>query len=374
MANYQFINTAEALEQCCASLKNSSILAVDTEFVRERTFYPQPGLFQVSDGSSIYLIDPKAIEQLQRFFDLLEDPNIQVIMHSCSEDIELLNAMGCGVVRNLFDTQVAANWLGMGQSLSLVRLVEHYKQVVIEKELTRTDWLARPLSDAQLNYAAIDVLYLHDILQQQQDELKTVNFYTNVVEDSDLRCIKKMPDDQLAYLKVNKAKTITGENLKTLKNLAAWRERRARLDDRPRQHVVKDKELLELSINQPVTLDQLNTTAELLPSAIRRYGAEILNEITSAQTAVTVDPVLSFRSLPGAGNTLNACRDMMVTIHLEKDMPREVLPSKRWLQQFLLHQAASWYPMPEGWSGWRKELLEEPLHQIISTNRFNQSS
>ena len=154
--SFRYIDNQKDLRDCCTVLRQSNLLAVDTEFVRERTYYPQPGLIQVSDGTNIYLIDPNVKLQLKIFFELLESPDFRIVMHSSSEDIELFNYMGCGTIENLFDTQVAAAWLGMGQSLSLQKLIEQYENILIKKQLSRTDWLKRPLSDAQLDYAAVD--------------------------------------------------------------------------------------------------------------------------------------------------------------------------------------------------------------------------
>ncbi len=371
MTSYDYIDNNDDLIRCCLVLQDSSVLSVDTEFVRERTFYPQPGLIQVSDGNNISLIDPNACDNLQPFFDLLETSNIKIVMHSSSEDIELFYSMGCGVIQNLFDTQIAASWLGMGQSLSLQKIVEYYEQVVIEKQHSRTNWLKRPLSDAQLEYAAIDVLYLNSICEQQQNALLELGYSDFMVEDCDLRCEQKSVEasEQLAYLKVKKALIATGESLNRLQQLAIWREQAARKNDRPRQHVIKDQQLLCIALEGHTTLEHLTRQCELPPFIIRRYGEQIIEAMNNLVT--DTKPVVSLKSLPNANKTLSDCRALMVDINLEKNIPREVLPSKRWFEQFLLHHAVQWYPEPDGWKGWRKALLEEPLNKIINENKFN---
>ena len=373
MIAFEYVDSQKKLDECCKRLQHSPVLSVDTEFVRERTFFPRPGLVQVSDAHQISLIDPISCANLQPFFALLESPDIQIVMHSCSEDIELFYFMGCGTIHGLFDTQIAAAWLGMGHSLSLQRTVEHYESVFIEKQLSRTDWLKRPLSDAQLEYAAIDVLYLHAIAKQQQASLREAASLDFMLEDCDLCCEKKSlsENDNLAYLKVSRAITATDEALNRLQQLSSWREQRARKDDRPRQHVLKDLQLLSICMEYPETLDQLAEKCEIPTFVIRRYGAEIINVITESCSQNTVTkPVLSLRSISGGGKVLKDCRDFMVDIHLQEKIPLEVLPSKRWLEQFLLHSIADWYSMPDGWKGWRKNLLEEPLQRIIKENDF----
>lgn len=379
MPSYQYIDTQEALEKCCLQLQKYSLLSVDTEFVRERTYYSQPGLIQVSDGNNISLIDPNSAIDLTSFFKLMESPDIRIVMHSAGEDIELFYTMGCDTIRNLFDTQIAASWLGLGQSLSLQNLVEHYEQVTIAKQLSRTNWLKRPLTEAQLEYAAIDVLYLNSICIQQEKLLSENGFLDHMLEDCHMRCEQKAIDanDQYAYLKVKTAIKATDDALGRLQLLSSWRERQARADDKPRQHIIQDRQLVSICIENPTSPGQLSAQCGLPPFIIRRYGKQLLEllQLYSVNNAeVNLDhKVLSLRDIPGAGKTLDACRKLMKEIHQKHNIPSEVLPSKRWLEQFLLHLAADWYPAPDGWEGWRVILLEEPLLNCIKINRFNQT-
>ncbi len=376
MIPYHYIENQQQLENCCHYLVKYTTIAVDTEFVRERTFYSQPGLIQVSGGNQIYLIDPVICENLQSFFTLLESEELAIIMHSGSEDIELFYSMGCDTIQNLFDTQIAASWLGMGQSLSLQKLVEYYEKIKIEKQQTRTDWLKRPLSEAQLHYAATDVLYLNNIYQQQKKVLFNADYLDYMQQDCDLLCEKKSSSlDQQAYLKVKRAITTSGDSLLRLQALSSWREQKARLDNKPRQHIIEDEQLVQISLEFPQTIDQLSSRCSIHPAKIRRYGKEIVDVILK-QTRLEQEPqpVLSLRSLVNGGNTLNDCRALLTTLQEQSGIPREVLPSKRWLEQFLLHYVADWYPQPVGWSGWRKELLEEPIRQLIKKNEFKKIS
>lgn len=376
MIKFTYVDDEIALKECCDALAASSTLSVDTEFVRERTFYPQPGLIQVSDEQNIYLIDPSACGSLSAFFELLESPDIRIIMHSSSEDIELFYFMGCGVIQNLFDTQIAAAWLGMGMSLSLQRLVEHHNNIVIEKQLSRTDWLKRPLSDAQLEYAAIDVLYLNTICAEQEASLIEQGFFEFMLEDCILRCATKRVEEQdrLAYLKVKKANTLEKIALSRLQKLSVWREQMARKYDKPRQHVIKDAQILSISLLGADSVEELEKNVDVSTNIVKRFGADIITllRVDTNNSAPGVNPVINFRALAGAGKTLNDCRHIMVGINLNDHIPLEVLPSKRWLKQYLLNHAANWYPMPDGWAGWRKKLLSEPLANAIKENGFNQ--
>ncbi|MCP4412512.1 MAG: ribonuclease D [Gammaproteobacteria bacterium] len=370
---FNYIENQQQLDVCCQTLEQRDCIAIDTEFVRERTFYPQPGLIQVSDGDQISLIDPIACKDLQPLFNLLEAEQITIIMHSSSEDIELFYHMGCGIITRLFDTQIAAAWLGMGQSLSLQNLIISYENITIEKQLSRTNWLQRPLSDAQLQYAAKDVLYLTDIYQQQTTELSKAGFIEHLKQDCDLLCEKKsiQLNDDYAYLKVKKALLASGDALSRLKVLSRWREQQARKENKPRQHVIKDEQLLSISIEFPKTIEQLEVNCNLVPYHIRRYGNALLSIIKNLQKEKEItEPVINIRKLPNGGKTLNQFRGLLNELHEQTNIPREVLPSKRWLEQFLLHYVAHWYPQPDGWIGWRKQLLNQAFMQIINQNNF----
>ena len=163
---YQYIDTYDALRNYCQQAEQQLVIAVDTEFVRTRTFYPQIGLVQIFDGIDVVLIDPIAIDDLSPLKALLTNPNVIKILHACSEDLETFEyAMGI-MPEPLFDSQVGAQLAGLGNSLGYGRLVELLQGVVLEKGESRTDWIRRPLSPKQLQYAAEDVIYFIAVLPQ----------------------------------------------------------------------------------------------------------------------------------------------------------------------------------------------------------------
>ena len=141
----------------------SDILVLDTEFVRTRTYYANLGLIQAYDGKRLALIDPVSITDLSGFWQLLSNPNIVKLVHSCSEDLEVFAHYGQCQPTPLFDSQLAASVAGLGHGLGYAKLVEMCLDVSLDKGESRTDWLKRPLSDAQLQYAANDVYYLYQL-------------------------------------------------------------------------------------------------------------------------------------------------------------------------------------------------------------------
>ncbi|NNJ73358.1 MAG: ribonuclease D, partial [Enterobacterales bacterium] len=211
--DYQLIEEDDHLSEVCHDLMHTQYVALDTEFVRERTFYPIPGLIQLADENQIYLVDPLKVTDLQPFLNLLENPFVTKVMHSASEDIELFFAMGCTQPKAIFDTQIAATWLGAGLSLSLANLVKYHTEIELDKSQTRTNWLARPLSAKQSAYAALDVKYLLGISKKQQELLASLGFAEYVKEDCEIACM--VPDDDLenAYLQIKRAHYLKGRLL-----------------------------------------------------------------------------------------------------------------------------------------------------------------
>ena len=156
----QYIDNTSDLEKLCHSLANVEWLAIDTEFVREKTYYAQLCMVQISDGNLISLVDTLAISDLGPLCSLLAKPGITKVLHSASQDLEIFYQLWGYVPEPLFDTQIAAALLGQPGQVSYAAMVEKYFDVQLDKSHSRTDWSRRPLSQAQLDYAAADVDYL----------------------------------------------------------------------------------------------------------------------------------------------------------------------------------------------------------------------
>ena len=160
---YNFITSNQALADFCQQASQAEAIAVDTEFVRTRTLYPQLGLIQIYDGKQLVLVDPLSIDDFSSLTELLTNPNVVKILHSCSEDLETFWHAFKVMPSPIFDSQFAASIVGMGPALGYAKLVEIMLDVIVDKGESRTDWLARPLRDEQCDYAAKDVLYLFQL-------------------------------------------------------------------------------------------------------------------------------------------------------------------------------------------------------------------
>lgn len=243
-----FINTNAALQDYCQHLRQCDVIALDTEFLRVRTFYPKPGLFQVNDGENIALIDPLAITQWECFSAILADPNIVKVLHACDEDIELFHHFLAVEPVNIFDTQVAAAFCGYDFCMGYQRLVAAMFNVDIEKGESRSDWMQRPLSDKQIHYAAVDVHYLIDIYRLLQDKLLVAGHVEAVKDECD-RVFHGISSDDFsaAYKRIKQAWKLNAWQFSVLKDLAEWREKMMRAENVPRNKVAKNEALMTLA-------------------------------------------------------------------------------------------------------------------------------
>jgi ribonuclease D len=272
--------------------RKTDAVALDTEFVWERTYYPQLGLIQMAlSDEDCYLIDPIAIKNLQPMGKLLSDRGVIKIFHDAPQDLAILQRATGATPQNIFDTRLAAGFSNLPYTLSLGNLVKELLDIHLTKEETRTDWLQRPLSDKQMEYAKNDVRYLRavriillnriigpKIKSWLQEELNLLN---NPASYSG-------PPDNERFLKIKGNSHLDRQSLALLKNLTTWREGVARKIDRPRGHVIKDTLLLEIARQKHISVGNLKTTG-LSDRAATKYGEKIIaiTQTTLAQKQST---------------------------------------------------------------------------------------
>ena len=178
-----YIDTTSELIAFCAAIKDSEWLAIDTEFVREKTYYPQLCLIQVSNGEQLACIDPLALDDIEPLLAVFYDPSITKVFHAASQDLEIFAHLRNELPAPLFDTQIAAALLGHGNQISYAAMVKIYCDVELDKSHSRTDWSRRPLSAAQIQYAADDVRYLGVVYNLLLEELQIKNRDTWLEDD-----------------------------------------------------------------------------------------------------------------------------------------------------------------------------------------------
>ncbi|NKI34196.1 ribonuclease D [Wenzhouxiangella sp. XN79A] len=275
----QRVDDPAGLAEFLAAIDRATELGIDTEFVRERTFHPQPGLIQVSDGRRVWLLDPLALGDHDGFraglADWMADPARIKILHSVGEDFEVIDRV-CGAIPDpLFDTQVAAALIGKPLQLKYETLAEELLGVVFPGGLARNNWLRRPLPDAWLDYAAHDVIALPALKAELTERLVAADRLAWHAEDCARRVAQaRTPVDPV--LRIRGAERLDDEALARLVTLAHWRDRQARERDLPRTFIAADPALLEIARRNPATADELRGIDALKPGAARRFGDELV--------------------------------------------------------------------------------------------------
>lgn len=268
---------------------NADAVALDTEFVWERTYYPQLGLIQVAlSDEDCELIDPLAVEDLSPLGDLLSDRSTVKILHDAPQDLAILYQATGIPAQNVFDTRLAAGFADLPSTLSLCNLIKELLDINLAKTETRTNWLQRPLNEQQIQYALDDVRYLRAVrvlllsriigpkikswLHEELTLLNNPQFYTdNGVEHR--------------FRKIRCAGTLGRESLAVLRNLTAWREGEAKAGNKPRGHIIKDNILVNIAKKKVLDPNTLHEKCGLSLKAQKRYGRQVVSIIEETREA-----------------------------------------------------------------------------------------
>ena len=274
------IEDNQALTQFCDKFINESILAIDTEFFRETTYYPHLGLIQIGSPSDIICIDPLAFDAREQLRRLFFNPEIIKIFHACSQDMEVLYLYFGELPAPIFDTQIAAAMLGHQDQIGYAKLVAEQYEVELDKSQTRTNWLKRPLSAKQIEYAGEDVLYLLPLYEKFISELKERDRDSWLEEDCKLVCGNSQrfqPDMENCWQRVKGYFKLDGVQLAVCRSIAQWRERLAVEKDLTRRRIMADDLLLKLATTK-VDTDQLKT----IDRQIAKFNQDELDTLAQA--------------------------------------------------------------------------------------------
>lgn len=256
---HRFITQSAPLAEFCQSLQNVDYVTIDTEFIREKTYYPQLCLIQVAGPNSAYAIDPLADGiDLQPLYDLLANPAILKVFHAGRQDIEIFFLKTGRIPEPIFDTQIAAQACGYGESISYADLVSRTVKATVDKASRYTDWAKRPLTDRQILYALEDVTYLRMAYEALRAKLEQRNRMEWIAEEMAVLAspdtYQLAPEDAWRRLKTGNLKP---KQLAVLREITAWRELEARKRDVPRNRILRDETLLEIAASLPHTEEQL---------------------------------------------------------------------------------------------------------------------
>ncbi len=358
MPKYQFVDL-HSNDAVSALLAKDRRIGLDTEFMREKTFYPQLCLLQIAADDGIYCADPMGDVDLDLFWQRLME--CQWVVHSARQDIEVLYHSSNRMPDTLFDTQIAAALLGFAPQLGYAGLVKELFGVELAKSHTRADWTKRPLPAAALEYAAEDVEYLlpaYEILTERLSKLDRLRW---AEEDSafSLQPSLYKGDFRHAVERLKGAKNLRGRARAAAARLASWREREAVRSDRPRQWIIKDAVLLEIAAAGPKDQESLAAIAGLAPRTLRRSGKSLLGALDDAR-GDNIDyeppqkPGEKQRTvLKGMHAAVTACAE-------ELKIAAEIVAPKKELSASLNGDRDS-----RVFTGWRRELIGGKLLEML---------
>lgn len=354
------VESAQQLKKVVKDWRDCDVIGIDTEFVRERTWRANLGLIQLSDGKTVWLVDPLKTGSLDPMTSLLEDQSIVKILHAPSEDLDVLLYTTGAVPEPLFDTQIACAMLGQSLQMGYHTTVEWLLNITIDKGETRSNWCKRPLRPAQLHYASLDVCLLPMMQRQLCTRLEDMGRQKWLVEDC-ARLLNKAQtpaDPEQSWKRIGGNNRLDGVSLAILQSLATWRDQEAERRNLARGFVIKDTALMTIANQQPDSVDALSALDIWHPRAIERNGRTLIatiDKILQQGLTATAPKTLKSEHRKLMGDMRKLVQDKATELAVEPAL----LASKRELESLILSPQGK--PLPERFLGWRKRVITNDL-------------
>lgn len=362
------IQTTAALEAACLALAKSDYLTIDTEFLRETTFWPELCLIQMAGPDMAVIVDPLAKGlDLTPFFELMANTSVTKVFHAARQDIEIIFHLGNLIPHPIFDTQVAAMVCGFGDSVSYDQLVSRIKNIQIDKSSRFTDWSRRPLSEKQLDYALADVTHLREVYLHLKAELEREGRSLWLTEEMSVLEARETydihPDDAWLRLKMRLRKP---QELSILKTVSAWREREARERNVPRGRIVKDDAIYEIAQQQPKDTEALGRL-RTIPKGWERSqsGAAIVEAVNAALVIPRneMPRVPRQASAPeGSGAAVELLKVLLKLTAEKQGVAAKIIANTEDLERIVTEGDGADIA---ALSGWRRELFGETALKLI---------
>ena len=354
------ITTNEELKELISKALQAPAVGIDTEFVWERTFYPQLGLVQLAIEEECYLIDPIAIKDLSSLGELLADPSVVKILHDAQQDLTILKMATGAEPKNIFDTRLAYGFCSDTSILSLSALLEKTLGVSLPKTETRANWLMRPLTDKMFEYACDDVKYITELMHvivDSAEKQNTASWLQDELKKYDCPSLYTEIDPREYYRKIKGIDQLKGTKLAVLRELAAWREKTARSKDRPRGHIVHNNVLIGLSFKCPSTLGALKKIDRLSPNAISKYGEDLLKCVKKGlNTPLELQPaaVGRLQRKKIARQIFEVIEQIAISFNIDPNL----ICSRKELTMLLDSREGINYKKSRIFKGWRDEFMQ----------------
>lgn len=361
-----WVDTPEGLQAAHDALITADVVALDTEFFRESSFFPVPALLQLTAGDVVYLIDPQAVAVSEAFQQLLSGGPLKLI-HACSEDLDVLSLWAGVTLAPLVDTQVAESFLGTDAAMGYRRLVAQRCNVDLPKEETRSNWLDRPLTPAQLDYAALDVVFLPAIWEQQRQALIQLGREDWLAEECAALSLGR---DEAAheqwYTRHRQLWRLTPRQIEAYRELTLWREAEVRRRDVPRGWLVKDNLLFAIAEAMPQNRYELAAIDGMTPGLIKREGDALLALVKTAHHRDESDlgEPLPVPTTSAFKRRLKALKQVVQARAEALGVAPERLANRAEMEALVsAHLTQAPLPLPNGWRG---EQLSAPWQQALA--------
>jgi ribonuclease D len=372
--DWRLVTSDAELQALLKRVQQCEAVALDTEFMRRNTFYPQIALLQLyaelpEGGDNVaWLIDPLAIEDISGIKALFQDDSTVKVLHSASEDLEVFNRWLGVLPRPLFDTQKAAALLGMGFGMGYRSLVERMCGVDLPKGETQSNWLQRPLTESQCDYAAQDVIYLWSIYKDLRAQALELGKWDWIADAGELSVTSAQPPMPPYYPRVKGASTLDRRQLGALAAICTWREETARDRDTPRGWIIDDATCLNLAQADPASWDDLSRVSELPRQVQKRYGESLL-QLLEGNRGVQEPELPTLLPRPLAARQRSSVKKLKVfarDLAEQLGVAPEILVQSKDYELLIREAEGESISQPGHWSGWRKELVLEPLRERLS--------
>lgn len=355
------IQTSSQLEDALAQLERQPFVTLDTEFMRESTYYPKLCLIQAANAHACVLVDPLALTNLSPLFTLLARRSQTKILHAARQDLEVMSlASGQPPAGPIFDTQIAAALLGLPAQIGYGDLVFRRLGVALDKGHTRTDWTRRPLSQEQMDYAADDVRYLVPLYDDLREALSAAGRLAWLEEETGLlenpELYRVAPED--AWKRLKGLERLQPAQRAVAKALAAWRETQAMKHDKPRGWIVHDDTLRSMAETLPTTLDELANTRSMPPTVVRKVGQELLDLVREARERAGSEAPASRPSRPESEELALVKRVSALIRELGEQLglSPELLATRRDIEQLVYGREPGIFA-----KGWRKDVIGDQV-------------
>lgn len=362
-----YIANQESLEAFVDRARSSSVLAIDTEFLREKTYYARLCLLQLATDDEVVVVDPFAVESLAVIEPLLTDESIVKLFHAGDQDLEILYHEVGVLPHPVFDTQIAAALLGQSQQVGYGALVHAECGVSLKKIDSFTDWSRRPLSDSQLEYAADDVVYLPRLYRMMTKELTEKGRLTWLDHDFEelVDPARYERDPRERYRRLKRGNQLTLQQLSAAREVAAWRETEAQRRNIPRKWVLTDEQIVEACKREARTIDELfmvRGMREKLSTRDARKVVSLLKSGLDLPEDAWPEPDRPSRNEPNVDAQIDLMNALVRLRSKENGIAMQTLASHAELSQV----ARGHHEGVDVLKGWRRALIGEELLELLA--------